>query len=105
MSGRAGSRPDPGGEFLALGDTDASMSLWDLRVLTAPVLLSRPVSKAVPADLTSVGLLAGDETLPAAVRQALGFLRCVLQYRFRFDIEVSEAPTIRHGEFDIDIEG
>jgi hypothetical protein len=92
----------PGGEFLALGDSDASMSLWDLRVLTAPVLLSRPVAKAVPADLASVDLLAGD-SLPAAVRQALGFLRCVLQYRFRFDIEVSEPPTIRHGEFDIDL--
>jgi len=93
----------PGGEFLAVGESDQAMSLWDLRVLTAPLLLSRPAARATPGDLAAVDLLAADERLSAAARRGLEFLRCVLQYRFRFDIEVSEAPTIQRGDFDIEI--
>ena len=38
------------------------------------------------------------------VRQSLTFIQRVLQYRFRFDIEIDEVPAIKVGEFDIEIE-
>jgi hypothetical protein len=28
-------------------------------------------------------------------------LRLLLQYRFRYDIQIEEAPLIQYGEFDI----
>jgi hypothetical protein len=95
----------PGGEFMAIGDTDASMSLWDLRVLDMPLLLSRPFARTVPAHLTVVSALVDDEKLSAPLRQALKFIACILRHRFRYDIEISDVPTIRAGEFDIEIEG
>jgi HEAT repeat protein len=95
----------PGGEFVAIGDSDASMSLWDLRVLDMPLLLSRPFARTVPAQLAVVSALADDTKLTAPLRQALKFSECVLRYRFRYDIEIGDVPTIRAGEFDIEIEG
>jgi hypothetical protein len=34
---------------MAIGDSDASMSLWDLRALDVPTLFARPLVKAVSA--------------------------------------------------------
>lgn len=94
----------PDGAFLALGDSDATMSLWDLRALEAPLLVIQPFARALPIHLAAVNLLAEKEDLPATVRQAMRFVQCVLQHRFRFDIEIVEAATIQRGEFDIEIE-
>jgi WD40 repeat protein len=95
----------PGGDFMAVGDSDSAMSLWDLRVLEVPLLLSRPFATALPVHLAAVAALLGDGGVPAEVGQALRFVQCVLQHRFRYDIELDELPAIRAGEFDIEIEG
>ncbi|HZY88431.1 MAG TPA: hypothetical protein VFE78_26575, partial [Gemmataceae bacterium] len=95
----------PGGDFMAVGDSDSAMSLWDLRVLEVPLLLSRPFATALPVHLAAVAALLGDGGVPAEVGQALRFVQYVLQHRFRYDIELDELPAIRAGEFDIEIEG
>jgi hypothetical protein len=95
----------PGGDFMAVGDSDSAISLWDLRVLEVPLLLSRPFATALPVHLAAVAALLGDGGVPAEVGQALRFVQCVLQHRFRYDIELDELPAIRAGEFDIEIEG
>ena len=91
------------GSFMAVGDSDASMSLWDLRVLDVPLLLARPLAKAVPVHLAAVRALGGDQNLPARARDSLRFVECVLRHRFRYDIEIDEMPAIRLGEFDIEV--
>jgi WD40 repeat protein len=95
----------PDGAFMAIGDSDASMSLWDLRVLDIPILLARPFAHAVPSHLAAVSALASNRELPVAVQHALQFVECVLRHRFRYDVEIDAVPTIRAGEFDIAIEG
>jgi hypothetical protein len=95
----------PGGDFMAVGDSDSAMSLWDLRVLEVPLLLSRPFATALPVHLAAVAALLGDGGVPAEVGQALRFVQCVLEHRFRYDIELDELPAIRAGEFDIEVEG
>ncbi|MCP4426529.1 MAG: hypothetical protein GY803_18710, partial [Chloroflexi bacterium] len=95
----------PDGAFMATGDSDASMSLWDLRPLLGRYLVTRPLAALTPADATTINLLAAAEHLPHPTRQALKYVARVLQHRFRYDIEVADAHTILAGEFDIEIEG
>jgi len=90
---------------MAVGDSDASMSLWDLRVLDVPMLFARPLAQAVPVHLAAVGALADGANLHPQVQRALKFLGCLLRHRFRYDIEIDEVPVIQAGEFDIEIEG
>jgi HEAT repeat protein len=94
----------PGGDFMALGDSDSTMSFWDLRVLQIPVLFSLPLIKARPAHLAAVGAWAAGGQLPAPVQRAVAFTERVLRHRFRYDIEIDEIQTIRAGEFDIAID-
>jgi hypothetical protein len=96
----------PGGEFMVLGDSDKTMSLWDLRVLALPDLLSRPLATALPVHLAAINALADAPDLPEGLGPVLRYTRTALQHRFRYDIEVDELPpAIRAGEFDIEIEG
>jgi WD40 repeat protein len=95
----------PDGDFMAVGDTDASLSFWDLRIMDIPVLFSLPFAKAVPNHLAAVSAAAAAEGLRKKVRLALLFMQAVLRHRFRFDIEIDEVQTIRVGEYDIEIEG
>jgi WD40 repeat protein len=95
----------PDGAFMAIGDSDASMSLWDLRVLDIPILFAQPFAHAVPWQLAAVSALASNRELPPTVQHALQFMECVLRHRFRYDVEIDAVPTIRVGEFDIAIEG
>jgi hypothetical protein len=88
---------------MAVGDSDASMSLWDLRVLDVPALFTRPFAQAWPAHLPAVVALTDDASLPPRVGEALRFIECVLRHRFRYDIEIDELPEIQMGEFDIEI--
>lgn len=97
-------RMSPDGAFMATGDSDASMSLWDLRVLDVPHLFTRPFAQASPDHLVAVSDLAANAKLPAAIRHSLTFMQRILQYRFRFDIEIDDVPAIKIGEFDIEIE-
>lgn len=94
----------PDGVFMSTGDSDASMSLWDLRVLDIPLLFTRPLAKALPDHLVTINELAVNSKLDPRVRQSLTFIQRVLQYRFRFDIEIAEIPRIKVGEFDIEID-
>jgi HEAT repeat protein len=91
----------PDGAFMAVGDSDASMSLWDLR---ARDLFTHPLALASPVHLSVAHTLADDASLNPPIRQALKFVACVLRHRFRYEIEIGEAPTIKVGEFDIEIE-
>ena len=94
----------PDKTFMVTGDSDASMSLWDLRVLEIPMLFTRPLAQASPDHLITINELATDTNFEPSFRQALTFLQKVLRYRFRFDIEIDEIPAIKAGEFDIEIE-
>jgi WD40 repeat protein len=94
----------PDGTFMATGDSGASMSLWDLRVLDIPKLFTSPFAQALPDLLVTIHELATNPKLDPNVRQSLTFIQRVLGYRFRFDIEIDEVPAIKVGEFDIEIE-
>jgi len=48
--------------------------------------------------------LAGSANLDPRARRALQFLERLLLHRFRYDVEIDEAPRIQAGEFDIEIE-
>src|SRR5262249_52137827 len=85
--------------------SDASLTLWDLRVLEVPLLLARPLGLAVPVHLSAVRALAGDSGLPPRVRDSLRFLECLLRYRFRYDIVVDDLPGVRPGDFEIAVGG
>lgn len=95
----------PDEDFMAVGDSDASVSLWDLRVMDIPALFALPFSKATPAHLAAVRAAASDAALSEGVSCALQYLECVLEYRFRYDIELDELWSIKRGDFDIEIEG
>lgn len=94
----------PDGDFMAVGDSDASVSLWDLRVMDVPALFALPFSKATPAHLAAVSAAASDAGLTGGRLAALRYLECVLRHRFRYDIEIDEVWSIKRGDFDIEIE-
>lgn len=98
-------RVSPDGSFMAIGDSDASMSLWDLRALDVPALFARPLACAAPAQMAAVSALAESANLDPRAQRALKFLELMLRHRFQYDIEVDEVPVIQAGEFDIEIEG
>ncbi|MFD2688927.1 hypothetical protein ACFS5L_29440 [Streptomyces phyllanthi] len=96
----------PKGEFLAIGYDEGYTDLYDLRTWTLPSLISRPLVACVPADL---GVVAGARTardLPAQAREYLGILHDLLEYRFRFDIEIGrtgDLAALSAGEYDISL--
>jgi WD40 repeat protein len=94
----------PSGEFLALGDSNSTMTFWDLRVLHVPMLLTLPFAKSRPLHLAAVNGLVEDKSLSPAVKGAVEFMARILRHRFRYDIEIGEVQAIRAGEFDIEIE-
>ncbi len=89
------------GAFMATGTNDASLVLWDLRVLDIPDLFSQPLATATHDQIANVLALSEYGSLPEPVRNGLRFLRLLLQYRFRFDIQIEEGPFMKYGEFDI----
>lgn len=98
-------RLSPDGAFMATGDSDATMSLWDLRVMDVPLLLNRPLGQERPGQLGAVTALATSDRLDPRARNAFAFLEALLRHRFRYDIHLDDAPAILPGEFDIEIEG
>ena len=95
----------PDGSFMALGDSDASLSLWDLRPLDIPDLFTIPFARSTPNHLVILNLLDEDtHPLPRALRNTLRFMERLLRHRFRYDIEVSEVASIKAGDYDIEIE-
>lgn len=89
--------------FMAVGDAQASLSLWDLRVLQLFGLLARPFGQATPAQLATLNALSRHPELTTPAQQVLQFAACVLQHRLRYAIELDEAPQIKRGEFDIEL--
>ncbi len=94
----------PDESFAAIGNSEAWLSLWDLRVMDVQKLLTRPFARALPSVLKTLNVLVENENLHPNARRALEFADCVLRHRSRFDIEIGEAPTIMMGEFDIEID-
>ena len=94
----------PDRSFMAVGNSEASLSLWDLRMLDVRNLLMQPFARAAAPILGTLNVMADNESLPSHARLVLEFASYVLRHRFRFDIELDEAPTIMSGEFDIEIE-
>ncbi|HET92343.1 MAG TPA: hypothetical protein ENN99_16630 [Chloroflexi bacterium] len=94
----------PDGAFMVLGNSEAVLSLWDLRTLDARRLFAQPLGQATAADLGALSVLMGSEQLPSPAHTALRFADRVLRHQARFDIEIGEGLTIMAGEFDIEIE-
>ncbi|MBE7555925.1 MAG: hypothetical protein HS126_33140 [Anaerolineales bacterium] len=90
--------------FMAVGSTQAALSLWDLRVLELAGLLARPFGQATPTQLATLNALSHHPELTPPAQQALEFAACVLQHRLRYAIELDETPRIKVGEFDIELE-
>jgi WD40 repeat protein len=93
------------GAFMAVGDAASKFTLWDLRVLDIPVMISRPIASATLPQLAALDSLSVDPGLPTIVRMTLQYIQAILRHRFQYDIEVSEPLGIRPGEFDILIDG
>ncbi|MFI9549596.1 hypothetical protein ACIHAR_37790 [Streptomyces sp. NPDC052016] len=96
----------PSGDFLAVGYDAGFTDLYDLRTWELPTLMTRPLVACVPADLGVVAGARAARDLPAAAREYLDLLHDLLEYRFRFDIEIGEigdlAP-LSAGEYDISL--
>ncbi|MDD5369012.1 MAG: hypothetical protein PHQ40_08005 [Anaerolineaceae bacterium] len=93
------------GAFMAVGDSASKLTLWDLRVLDIPLVISRPMGSATLPQLAALDSLLTDPTLPAQLSKTLRYIQVILRHRFQYDIEVSESIAIRSGEFDIIIDG
>ncbi len=93
----------PDESFMAIGDSDASVSLWDLRALDVPLLFSLPLIQSTPNHLAAVNTLIQNGSLPAEVIQSLRFVERLLRHRFRYEIEIEQLTTIKMGEFEIEI--
>jgi WD40 repeat protein len=94
----------PDGNFMAVGDSDASFSLWDLRTLELRRLFSQPLAQAKAVHMAALAVLKqSDLAFSAAFQNTLYYLETLLRHRFRFDVELDE-PNIQIGEFDIEIE-
>lgn len=93
----------PDESFMAIGDSEASVSLWDLRVLDVPLLFSQPLIQSTPNHLAAVTTLIQKGSLPAEVVQSLRFIERLLRHRFRYEIEIEQLATIKMGEFEIEI--
>ncbi len=91
----------PNGKFLATGFGQNAFTLWDLRTLDLPGVIDLPIARYQPDHLAAVESLAGADPLPADVRGTLRYLTALLQYRYRFDIQIAEINHIQPGEFDI----
>lgn len=91
----------PDEAFMATGTGESTMILWDLRAMELPGYFSQPLAAARSSQMQVVNALSALQTFPEGVHNALLFLRCLLQRRFRYDIEISDMPSIQVGEFDV----
>lgn len=89
------------GNFLAIGSGQDAFTLWDLRTLDLPAIFAKPIPDFRPEHLAAIKSLVDVKEIPAAIRNAMQYLQELLQYRYRFDIQVAEISHIQPGEFDI----
>jgi hypothetical protein len=93
------------GKFMAVGNSEAALSLWDLRALDARQVLLQPFARGTALNLSALNVLLQNEELPPRTRTALQFADRLLRHRARFDIEIDDTPMMMPGEFDIEVEG
>ena len=72
-------------------------------MLDLAVMFSNPLSKAVPNNIGAIRALLKYDGLSNTLRNTLLYVDKVLQYRFRYDIEIDDIVTIGEG-IDIEIE-
>jgi WD40 repeat protein len=89
------------GDFLATGDSDASMALWDLRALDFPELVRSHFSKFSTRQQEIVHSLVDSTEIPPDLVRLARFMDLAIRFRNRFDIQISDAPAMKAGEFDI----
>ncbi len=89
----------PDGAFMALEESNTLLSLWDLRALDFPRLLTQPLAAATPEDLAAITTLAGAPEFPSQVRQSLRYIEQLLHYRFRESLPAIQ--EIQMGEFEL----
>jgi len=94
----------PDGAFMAVGNADTSFTLWDLRILQLRDLLKNSLSQAKIVHMTALAAALADNSLELnpSKKAALHFMEIILRQRFRYDVELVEAPAIMAGEFDIE---
>jgi hypothetical protein len=91
--------------MIAVSGTEDSFALWDLGGFDLAETFQVPFARATTSILPQIKTMLDDMALSPRSRLALEYAECVLQRRFRFDIELGAAPAIMVGEFDIEIEG
>jgi len=93
----------PDGNFIAIGDRDASFSLWDLRVLELRRLFRLPLAQAKSVHMVALSQVQESGlALPTAMQATLCYLETALRHRFRYDVELVDVPYIQVGDFDIE---
>ena len=89
---------------MATGTRDAAIILWDLRVLDIPGLAGMPLAYIKPGQAAILNDLLAEEDLSPNVRSTLEFFSLLVQHRFQYDVELSEAASLAKGEFDVIID-
>ncbi|TLN14250.1 WD40 repeat domain-containing protein [bacterium] len=89
------------GNFIATGSGQDAFTLWDLRTLDLPAIFALPLPDYRPEHLAAINSLVEVKDISAPIRNALQYLQALLQYRYRFDIQIAEITHIQPGEFDI----
>lgn len=92
----------PDESWLALA-TDASVSVWDLRLLGI-LLLSGSLARAVPQHLAVLELTLSDRPLGRGERLIVEYVRAVLRHHFRNAIELDAEPRRDFGATDIELD-
>lgn len=91
------------GKSMAIGHSASQVAFWDLQTLALPALAQQPISGLTKQDLQTLQAIESGLTAGAA-DEAARYLIAMLQFRFRYDIEIDQAPHLAPGEFDIFLE-
>jgi WD40 repeat protein len=90
------------GRFLVSGSGDRTICLWKSEL---DRLRRVPLGQTTADDLEWTEQALFNSKLSEAERAWLEFLRGMMQWRRRFDIQLEESPRMAIGDFDIEIEG
>jgi hypothetical protein len=91
------------GKSMAIGHSASQVAFWDLQTLSLPALAQQPIGGLNKQDLQTLQAIESGLTAGAA-DEAARYLIAMLQFRFRYDIEIDQAPHLAPGEFDIFLE-
>lgn len=88
------------GRYLIAANRNGAIHVWDMKPLMLPRL---PLEEISQNDLSWLEKNHSDNKIPARVQHWLEFTLEMVQWNHRFDIQLSEAPQINVGEFDIEL--